>query len=69
MTAHPVRNGSALEQERRFVADSTSQRLVFTGLPATALTVVLIEDSNVNGRWDSGDYYRHKQPERVFIKN
>ncbi len=63
-----LQNGSALEQERRFVADSTSQRLVFTGLPATTLTVVLIEDSNVNGRWDSGDYYRHKQPERVFIK-
>lgn len=63
-----LQNGSAIDSERSFVADSTSTRLKYTALPTATYTVVLIEDSNNNGRWDSGDYYGHRQPEPVFIK-
>jgi len=29
--------------------------------------VRLIEDRNNNGKWDSGDYFRKQQPERVWM--
>lgn len=63
-----LQNGGAIDSERRFVADSTSTRLKYTSLPTANYTVVLIEDTNNNGRWDSGNYYAHRQPEFVFIK-
>ena len=28
----------------------------------------IIEDTNKNGRWDTGDYDTHRQPERIFRK-
>ena len=63
-----LKNGNAVEDERRFTADSTSTRVKYTSLPTADYTVVLIEDTNNNGRWDSGNYYTHQQPEFVFIK-
>ncbi len=63
-----LQNGSVTEDERSFVSDSTAYRTKYAGLSAATYTVVLIEDTNHNGKWDSGNYYRHEQPERVFIK-
>ena len=63
-----LQNGSVTEDERAFVSDSTAYRTKYTGLSTATYTVVLIEDTNRNGQWDSGNYYRHEQPERVFIK-
>lgn len=63
-----LQNGSVIEDERRFVADSTAHRITYAGLQATTYTIVLIEDTNENGQWDSGNYYLHEQPEHVFIK-
>ncbi len=61
-------NGSTLEEERVFVADSTNKKLSFSHLPAATYTAQLIEDQNKNGRWDTGDYFARRQPEPVFSK-
>ena len=61
-------NGSSVDVERRFTAETAAKKLRYTGLPTAAYTVVLIEDENGNGRWDSGNYYLHLQPERIFTK-
>jgi uncharacterized protein (DUF2141 family) len=61
-------SGNTVEEERRFVADLTTQKLTFTGMPAAAYTARLVEDRNGNGRWDSGDYFAHRQPEAIFTK-
>jgi hypothetical protein len=69
-TAYILRllNGNTLEEERLFVAQDSKQREVFADLTPVAYTVQLIEDANRNGRWDGGNYFAHRQPERVFSK-
>lgn len=61
-------NGNALEEERAFVAKHPRQRELFADLTPVAYTAQLIEDTNRNGRWDGGDYFAHRQPERIFSK-
>jgi uncharacterized protein (DUF2141 family) len=38
----------------------------FTGLQPAKYSARVIEDHNHNGRWDTGDYWHHIQPEKVF---
>ncbi|MCS6929303.1 MAG: Ig-like domain-containing protein [Saprospiraceae bacterium] len=61
-------NGNTLEEERRFVAETPVRREVFADLVPVSFTAQLIEDANQNGRWDGGDYFARRQPERVFSK-
>ena len=61
-------NGQNLETERRFEAGETDMTFAFVDLPPASYTARLIEDRNGNGRWDSGDYHRHRLPEPVFTK-
>jgi len=61
-------NGSVVEEERRFLTETAAKKLVYTGLPTAAYTILLIEDENGNGRWDTGNYFNHVQPERIFTK-
>lgn len=61
-------NGAEVVEARRFAAELTEKRLIFSNLLTAAYTIRLIEDRNGNGRWDTGDYYAHRQPERIFIK-
>ena len=61
-------NGTTLETERTFVAEAEQQKLNFPQLPAATYTARLIEDRNGNRRWDSGNYFGHRQPERIFEK-
>lgn len=61
-------NEKKLEDERVFRADIPEKKLVFKNLPTIAFTLRLIEDQNANGRWDSGNYLEHRQPEPVFIE-
>jgi hypothetical protein len=61
-------NGTTKETERRFTATETSTVLKFPGLQAATFTVNLIEDLNANGRWDTGSYFEHRQPELIFNK-
>ena len=61
-------NGQTVEEERTFEAELTDKKLTFSSLQAATYTARLIEDRNGNGRWDSGDYFAHLQPEPVFSK-
>jgi len=61
-------NGKELVEERRFITELVQKRLVFTNLLTATYTIQLVEDRNGNGRWDTGDYYAHRQPERIFTK-
>ncbi|MEO6037117.1 MAG: Ig-like domain-containing protein [Saprospiraceae bacterium] len=61
-------NGKEVLEERLFQAELTEKRLIFTNLLTALYTVQLIEDRNGNGKWDTGDYYAHRQPERIFTK-
>ncbi|MDR3129474.1 MAG: Ig-like domain-containing protein [Tannerellaceae bacterium] len=44
----------------------TDGNVVFTDLPPAKYYPRLILDSNGNGCWDSGDFFRHRQPEQVI---
>lgn len=63
-----LRGGTTLETEQVFVADSTTMRFSFEKLDPVAFSLQLVEDQNGNGQWDPGDYFTHRQPERVFTK-
>ncbi|MCB0530963.1 MAG: Ig-like domain-containing protein [Lewinellaceae bacterium] len=63
-----LRGGTTLESEQAFVADSTTMRFSFEKMDPVAFTVQVIEDQNGNGQWDPGDYFKHRQPERVFTQ-
>lgn len=50
---------------RRYVAESTNYQVRYSGLkPATYLVEIII-DANGNGRYDSGDFLRARQPEKI----
>lgn len=55
-------------EERRFTSAEASMRFVFSQLRPITYSVQLIEDVNGNGRWDTGDYYRHQQPESLYLR-
>ncbi len=61
-------NGTVKETERSFIATESSTKLKFADLQAATYTVNLIEDTNANGRWDTGNYFEHRQPELIFNK-
>jgi hypothetical protein len=63
-----VSGNSTVEAERRFIATKTDQKELFPAFAAGTFTARLIEDVNANGIWDTGNYFAHRQPERVFIK-
>jgi len=46
---------------------SGSDTYTFNHLPASKFKVRLILDENENGIWDTGNYLKRKQPEKVFI--
>lgn len=61
-------NNNAIDQERVFTAQAETQKLLFKYLQVATYSVRLIEDSNRNGRWDTGDFTAKRQPEKVFGK-
>lgn len=61
-------DGATVIEERVFMADKSEHKLVFAKLNVTTYTARIIEDRNRNGRWDTGDYWAHRQPEPLFSK-
>lgn len=57
-----------LETAVPFDANASDKRLVFSNLQAAQYNLRLIEDQNRNGRWDSGNYFLHKQAETLTLK-
>ena len=55
-------NGSSLQQEKR---DVTAGPVQFNYVPAGEIKFRVIEDTNGNGRWDTGNVVERRQPERA----
>ena len=47
------------------IADTKIYQRTFTSLPLGKYSVKVIQDLNKNGRWDSGDYDKKLQPEKI----
>jgi len=63
-----ILNGTSVQEERFFTAETASKKFVFSHLQVAAYTARLLEDLNGNGRWDTGDFATQRQPERIFNK-
>jgi Bacterial Ig-like domain/Carboxypeptidase regulatory-like domain len=61
-------NGARIEESRVFIAERETTKLTFAKLEVATYTARLIEDRNANGKWDTGDYWKHRQPEAVVTK-
>lgn len=61
-------NNNTLESTRSFIAPAETYSIALEHLQVASYTARLLEDINGNGRWDTGDYTRKRQPEQVFIK-
>lgn len=61
-------SGETVVEKRVFQASPGIQKLTFAGLQAGQFTGRLTEDSNSNGRWDSGNFDENRQPERIFTQ-
>jgi uncharacterized protein (DUF2141 family) len=44
---------------------TTSASKDFTNLPAGNYSITILEDTNVNGEWDTGNFLERKQPEKL----
>ena len=60
-----VKGDEVLTDTRRTFADLTTFRTEYAGFPPGTYRAELIEDRNRNGRYDTGDYFRARQPETV----
>ena len=49
------------------LSESNLKTIDFTEIPAGNYKVKVIYDDNDNGKWDTGNILKHKQPEHVFI--
>jgi uncharacterized protein (DUF2141 family) len=63
-----VLNGTNVEETLRIRAQTSEQKLKLAKLAPALFSLRLIEDRNNNGRWDTGDYFGHRQPEPIFSK-
>jgi hypothetical protein len=61
-------NGTVIEATVAFKTTETSYKTSFDNLPLGTYTLKVTEEALVNGRWDAGDYFLHRQPERTFTK-
>jgi hypothetical protein len=61
-------NGTNVEETLRIRAQTSEQKLKLAKLAPALFSLRLIEDRNNNGRWDTGDYFGHRQPEPIFSK-
>ncbi len=56
--------GAQLVQEDVLEQDTA---ISYGSLAPNNYKVTVVEDANRNGRWDAGDYRKHRQAERVFV--
>lgn len=55
--------GNAVEE---FITNS-SKKITLSNLLPKAYQIRIIEDKNGNGKWDTGNYLKNKQPEKVSV--
>lgn len=54
---------------RELISGKKNTRLMYKALEPAQYKIKLLEDQNRNGKWDSGDYFKHRQPEPIYIRN
>ncbi len=61
---HLIKNGKVMEE---IVVSEKTKTLNFKNLPTGNYTLKSIFDSNRNAYWDTGNYLKNKQPEKVIL--
>jgi len=65
-----IKDKTDILTEKKFNSQNKSSlEIDFSNLETGSYFVRLITDSNLNGRWDTGDYWQKVQPEPVFNSN
>lgn len=62
--------GENTEWEKRELIDAkTKARFIYKVMEPSTYKVRLFEDQNRNGLWDTGNYFKHRQPEPIYIRD
>ena len=60
-----IKGDETVELTRRIFADTSRYTVEYPGLPPATYRAELIFDANRNGRYDGGDFFLRRQPEKV----
>lgn len=55
--------------QREFISGKTQARFLYKTMEPAQYKVKLIEDQDRNGQWDTGSYFKHRQPEPIYIRD
>ncbi len=62
-----------LMEDQRVIQNNTWSQITtihttYNFLPPSNYSIQIVEDNNNNGRWDSGAYLQHRQPEKIMTQ-
>lgn len=60
-------NTEPVQRER--IDLKTNARFIYKVMEPSTYKVRLFEDLNRNGEWDTGNYFKHQQPEPIYIRD
>lgn len=64
-----VVNGENTEPvQREVISGKSNARFIYKIMEPATYKIRLIEDQNGNGEWDTGNYFKHLQPEPLYIR-
>lgn len=55
--------------QRERIDLKTNARFIYKVMEPSTYKVRLFEDLNRNGEWDTGNYFKHQQPEPIYIRD
>jgi Bacterial Ig-like domain len=55
--------------QRELIDLKTNARFIYKVMEPSTYKVRLFEDLNRNGEWDTGNYFKHQQPESIYIRD
>ena len=64
-----LQNGTNTIKSEAFQAEAQEKKFSFPALFPATYSVRIIQDNNANGRWDTGDYFKKRQPESIYSQN
>jgi hypothetical protein len=56
-----------LNEQIQYVFPASQQDISIKHLWPGTYKVMVLKDANANGRWDTGNYFQHRQPERLYL--
>ena len=63
-----VYGGGGVVEKELYIEQKSSFTTRIETLQPDGYTIKIIEDLNKNRRWDTGNYDKYTQPERIFMK-